>query len=105
MDQKDELNRLDGLHKKAKTQDRRMEIKEQQEYIFNQGLQALRRHERELPHCVRAYYLGSREKPSMDEISSELQKINYSDYKSDKRVIKGVVIATIIVLTVIALFF
>lgn len=105
LDSKAELARLNKLFKKAKSEDRRAEIREQREYVYNQGLQALRRHERELPKCVRDYYLGFRGKPSMDEISSELQQMNYGDDRFNKRIIRAVVIAIITVLCLINLFF
>lgn len=101
---KAELARLDKLFKKAKSVDRRAEIREQQEYIFNQGLQALRRHEHELPQSVRKYFLNNGPKPTMEQVSQELQKMNYSDSKFNKRTIKGVVVATIVIFTLIALF-
>jgi len=106
IDEKKEIERLGKLYKKASSPEEQAEINEQIAYVYSQGLSACYRFKREVPECVRAYYLGSREKPSVDEITSELQKINYySGYKFNKRVIKGVIIATIIILTVIALCF
>ena len=106
MDQKEKLDRLDSLHKKARNSDWRAEISEQRQYAYNQALQALRRHEREIPNCVRGYFLGNSKKPGMDEITSELQKMNrYGNYKFNKRVIKGVLITVMAILLLLALFF
>jgi len=105
MDQKEKLDRLDSLHKKARDSDWRAETQEQREYAYNQGLQALRRHETEIPACVREYYLGNAKKPTMNEISFDLQRMNrYSDYKTSKRIIKVAVIITMVILLLFTLF-
>jgi len=106
MDQKEEIKRWERLCRRAGTAEKKTEIEEQKSYAYNQGLQALRRHERELPNCVRRFYLGNGPKPSMAQVSQELQKMNhYSDYKFNRRVIKAAVIATIAILFLLTLFF
>ena len=101
MDQKDELVRLDRLYKKRKDS----EIKKQQEYVYRQGLEALSRHREKTPKCVKDYYLGVRKKPEMDQISQELQKMNYSDYQFTKKLIRIIVMVVITLMTILAIFF
>jgi len=105
IDQKTELARLDKLFKKAESEDRRAEIKEQQEYIFNQGLQALRRHEHEIPSCVWIYYLGKGPRPSMDLVSKELQGIHGMRRKTNRQIAYAVVAFLVTVLSLLAIFF
>ena len=103
IDQKCELHNLSVMRKKAKGQSEREEIKRQQTYLYNQGLDAMRRYERELPNCIKAYYLGNAEKPSMEKISAELQKI-VVDHKTINRNISYVTVAIIFtILFVIAI--
>lgn len=81
LDQKAELDRLDKLYEKATSEDRRAEIKEQRAYIYNQGLQALRRHKSELPDCVRQYYLFDGPKPTVEQMSRGLKRIHQEHQK------------------------
>ena len=106
MDQKDSLNRLDVLHKRTHNSDKRREIQEEKKYLYDQGLRVLHcRHREKIPTCIKAYYLGTtKKKPSMDEINSELRRINrYRDYKLNLRVIRGVVITIMAILLLFAL--
>lgn len=104
IDQKAELRRLDKLYRKAKTEDRKAEIKEQQTYIYNQGLQAMQRHSYEIPSCVKKYFLGTGSKPSLDMVSQELQNIHGMRRRTNRRVAYFIVASFIIVLTFIAIF-
>ena len=102
MDQKDSLKRLDAK-KRAHNSSKHMEIQEQKEYLYNQGLQALHRHRTKIPTCVRTYYLDNAREPSINEINSELRKMNrYRDYKF-KRVIRIMVISIFAILLLFAL--
>jgi len=84
---------------------RNKELKELSTYNYELGLQALKRWERQIPECVKLYYLGKTKKPTTEQIISELQKMNQSDNGFIEKAIKGAVIATITILTLIALFF
>ena len=100
MDQKSELDRFDELRKKARTESRKTEIAEQQEYLYNQGLRAINRFSREVPDCVKSYYLGNAKKPSMEKVSQELREITL-DYKKINRKISYVVVTALLVLALI----
>jgi len=99
IDQKCELHNLSVMRKKAKGQSEREEIKRQQTYLYNQGLDAMRRYSRETPSCVKSYYLGNKSKPTSQEISKELSEINVNYGKINHR------IAYIFVASVMALLF
>lgn len=101
IDQKDELVKFDRIYKERKDS----EIKDLRKYIYNQGLQALRIHERKLPKCIKDYYLGLRGKPEMDQISKELQKMNYSDYQFTGKLVRIIVMVVITLMTILAIFF
>ena len=104
LDQKEELAMLEKKLKECKSEERIAEIKRQQCYLFNQGLCALRRYDREVPGCVREYFLGSAEKPSVEKISEELQKI-IVNYPQINRKIAYVTVAVIFTfLFLIAIF-
>lgn len=103
LDSKTELDRLNKLYKKASSSESRTEIKEQQGYIFNQGLQALRRHEYELPNCVRQYYLGNGPKPTMDQISQELKNMSGMHRKINRTISYAVVAFLVTVLFLLAI--
>ena len=103
IDQKGELNNLEKELRECKSEERIAEIKRQETYTYSQGLDAMRRYERELPNCIKAYYLGNAEKPSMEKISAELQKI-VVDHKTINRNISYVTVAIIFtILFVIAI--
>ncbi len=98
LDQKDHLNRLDALYKKATTEARRIEIQEQREYIYNQGLQALRRYSGQLPDSVRQYYLEDEARPETDQIVQESHDISEMHRKSNRTISCAVVAFLVIVL-------
>ncbi len=101
LDQKASLTKLDKLFKKAKSEDRRTEIREQQEYIFNQGLQALRRHECELPNCIRQYFLGNKPKPETDQIVQESHEICEMHRKINRTISLAAFLITVLFLLAI----
>ena len=94
IEQKNELSNLEKELRECKSEERIAEIKRQQTYLYNQGLCAMHRYERELPSCIKAYYLGNAEKPSMEKISAELQKI-VVDHRTINRNIAYVTVAII----------
>jgi hypothetical protein len=89
---------------KAAKKRRNKELKKLSAYNYELGLQALRRWESQIPSCVKLYYLGKAQKPTTEQIISELQKMNHSDNGFIEKVVKGTVIAAITILTLIALF-
>ena len=69
LDTKGEVEVWRGKAEKAKRRDSREEAREMAAYAYNQGLQALRRWERQVPRCVKDYYLGDRkDRPGYEEI-------------------------------------
>ena len=103
MDQKNELDKFDMLRRKAKTESRKAEIREQQEYLYSQGLQALHRYHREVPPSVKGFYLGNRKKPSTQKISKELEKI-VVNYRQINRKVAYITVAILFtILFVIAI--
>lgn len=105
IDQKAELRRLKALYRKAQTEDRKAEIKEQMTYIYNQGLQAMKRYSYEIPSCVKNYFLGTGSKPSINLVSKELQSIHGMRRKANRQVTYGIVVFLVVALTFIAIFF
>ena len=89
---------------KAAKKRRNKKLKELSTYNYELGLQALRRWERQIPECVKLYYLGKTKKPTTEQIISEFQKMDHGD-KFIEKAIKGAVIAAITILSIIAFFF
>lgn len=103
MDQKKEIARLERirLHKKKTDPDRYQEIKEQQQYLYNQGLQALRRYEDKVPDSVKTYFLTGKKEPAMGEIAKESKDKRRMNYK----LIRIIILASIFVLTILAIIY
>lgn len=101
LDQKREIARLERkrLLKRKTDPGRSLEIKEQQQYLYSQGLQALRRHEDRVPDCVRTHFLADGSRPTIDEIAKELKDKRRMNYK----LIRIIVVALIIALTILAI--
>lgn len=104
LDQKEELDRLDRLYKRAPNAEKKAEIREQREYIYGQGLQALRRHEHELPNCVRQYYLGNSLEPTVDQITQELKKIHGGYKRFPREMVTVTLVILITLFTILAIF-
>jgi len=103
VDQKERIEELEKKLEKTTNENRKALIKAQIEIYYQQGLEALARFKKDTPRSIRDYFLGHREdKPGFDEISSELKKMDYSDF--DERVIRAAVIAAIVILSLIAFF-
>jgi len=77
IDQMEELKKYHTmLERKDLTAKKRAEIKRMQAYLYNQGITAINRYSREVPDCVKSYYLGNKPKPSVSKISKELSEIS-----------------------------
>lgn len=113
IDNKKELNRLDGLYNKhskgndfstrERSKERCIEIKEERQIVYERGLNALSRYATEVPQCVRDYYLKSRPEPTIDEIMNQLQKIHHAHRPVSKRAIYIVMISLVIIFTILAI--
>ncbi len=101
LDQKKEIKRLDSLNKKVKNPDRKAELREQKTYLYNQGLQALRRHEDRVPDCVKTHFLVDGPKPTINEIVKEFKDRRRVNYK----LIRIIILASIFVLTILAIIY
>lgn len=85
---------------------RNKELKGLSTYSYELGLQALRRWERQIPECVKFYYLGKAQKPTTKEIIEGLQGLR-NEREEEKRLMKIVKIGVyliILVLTLLAIF-
>jgi len=105
LDQKSELDRFDDLRRKARTESQKAEIREQQEYLYNQGLRAINRFDREIPSSVKSYYLGNAERPSMEKVSEELREITVDYGKINYRIAYIIVAVVLSSLFVSAILF
>lgn len=106
MDQKERIEELEEKLKKITNEERKALIRAQIEIYYQQGLEALNVYGFKAPKSVKDYFLGYRkDKPDFEEISSELRKMNYSDYQLTEKVILVAVITTIVILSIIAFFF
>jgi len=103
LDQKSEIDKIEKELRECKSEERIAEIKGQQTYLYNQGLRAMSRYSRDVPDSIKSYYLGNAEKPSLEKISGELQKI-VVDHRTINRNIAYVTVAIIFtILFVIAI--
>lgn len=85
---------------------RNKELKELSTYNYELGLQVLRRWERQIPECVKLYYLGKAPRPTTEEITEGFQRFR-DEKKREKRLMKLVKIGvylTILILTLLAIF-
>lgn len=98
LDQMREIQRLEKLSKKTKDSDKKAELREQKTYLYNQGLQALRRYEGKVPECVKEYFLRNGKKPAIEEIVKEFKDRRRVNYK----LIRIVIAALIVLLTILA---
>jgi len=102
IDKKKEIKRLERLYRKSNSQNK-PEIREQIEYAYRTGLYACNRFRREIPDCVRKYFLGYRKRPAQDEITSEIQEINWSrNYQLIQRIVRITTIVIVTILTILA---
>jgi len=102
LDQKELAEKL----RKAAKERRNRKLKELSTYNYELGLQALRRWERQIPECVKLYYLGKASRPSTEEIIDGFQKFR-NEREEEKRLMKIVKIGIylfILVLTLLAIF-
>lgn len=104
LDQKKEMARIDKLCGKIENIDRRLELKEHKQYIYNQGLQALRRNEDKIPECVKTFFLLDGPEPTVDEVMTELKGLHTSASIGPKRLGYWLIVIIVIVLTLLAIF-
>lgn len=91
---------------KAAKKRRNKKLKELSTYNYELGLQALRRWERQIPKCVKLYYLGKTKKPTAEEITGGFQGLR-NEREEEKRLMEIVKIGVyliILVLTLLAIF-
>jgi len=85
---------------------RNKELKELSTYNYELDLQALRRWERQIPDCVKLYYLGKAQKPTTEEIIESFKGLR-NEREKEKRlmnIVKIAVYLTILILTLLAIF-
>jgi len=85
---------------------RNKELRELSAYNYELGLQSLRRWERQVPECVKLYYLGKAKKPTTKEIIEGFQGLR-NEREEEKRLMEIVKIGVyliILVLTLLAIF-
>jgi len=102
LDQKELSEKFMKAAKKRKNK----ELKELSIYQYKQGLRVLRRFERQIPECVKLYYLGKAPRPTTEEIIDGFQKFR-DEREKEKRLMKIVKIGVyliILILTLLAIF-
>ncbi len=99
---KQEIKKLQELYQKSNSPEKRIEIKEQIEWTYKRGLHCCIRFKREVPTCVRKYFLGCRGRPNMNEILSEIQELNFGrDYAFVQRVVRITIPIFLTILTIL----
>ena len=101
IDERKEIEKLERLYKKARSPERQAEIKEQIQHTYSKGLHACNGYKREVPNCVKEYFIGSREKPTSDEIRKGFKGGKPLNYK----LIQVIVTALIVIGTILAIAF
>lgn len=104
LDTRKEMARIDKLSAKTQDIDRRQEFQEQRLYLYNQGLQAMRRNEHRVPECVKDYFLAGGQEPTMDDVMTELKDIHTSSSMGPKKLVYWLIVLIVIILTVLAIF-
>ena len=74
IDQKKACMRLEKRKIKTGDKYKKEEIQEEINYLYGQGLQALRYNSKVVPQCVKTFYLSGGLEPGLDKINSESSK-------------------------------
>lgn len=101
LDERKEIEKLEKLHKKTRSPERQAEIKEQIQHIYSKGLHACNGYKREIPDCVKEYFLGNREEPTLDEMIKGFKGRKPLNYK----LIQAIVMTIIVIATILAIAF
>jgi len=104
IDQKKEMKILEvKLRDGTLTKEDREGMESLLSYLYKQGLQAMNKYDREVPGCVKAYYLGNRQKPTKEKITKDLSLMSVHYGKINHK-IAYIVVATLVTLLLILAF-